>query len=67
MSNATKEVKPNQSADLVLREIWRIKDTLSASYNHDVDRLFADARERQKNSGHPVVNLQTKRRKAGTG
>ena len=67
MSNATKELKPNQSADLVLQEIWRIKDTLSASYGHDVDRLFAEARERQKLSGHPVVNLQKRkssRRKA---
>ena len=33
--------------DLVLQEIWRIKDTLSASYGHDVDRLFADARDRK--------------------
>ena len=64
MSNAIKEPKLNQSTDLVLQEIWRIKDTLSASYGHDVDRLFAVARERQKHSGHPVVNLQTKRRKA---
>ena len=52
------------TGDLVLQEIWRIKDTLSASYGHDVDRLFAETRERQKHSGHPVVNLQTKRRKA---
>jgi len=64
MSNATKELKPNQSTDLVLQEIWRIKDTLSASYGHDVDRLFAEARERQKHSGHPVVNLQRKRKNA---
>ena len=64
MSNAIKEPKLNQSTDLVLQEIWRIKDTLSAAYGHDVDRLFAEARERQKHSGHPVVNLQTKRRKA---
>ena len=63
MSNATKELKPSQSTDLVLQEIWRIKDTLSAAYGHDVDRLFADARKRQKLSGHPVVNLQTKRPK----
>jgi hypothetical protein len=62
--NASKELKVNQSTDLVLQEIWRIKDTLSAAYGHDVDRLFADARKRQKLSGHPVVNLQTKRRKA---
>jgi len=63
MSNATKELKPNQSTDLVLQEIWRIKDTLSASYGHNVKRLFADLRKREKLSGHPVVNLQTKRRK----
>ncbi len=62
MTNATKEPKPNQSTDVVLQEIWRIKDTLSASYGHDVERLFADARKRQKLSGHPVVNHQTKRR-----
>ena len=55
-------VKP--TGDVVLKEIWRIKDTLSASYGHDVDRLFAEARERQKHSGHRVVNLQTRPRKA---
>ncbi len=64
MSNATKELKPNQSTDLVLQEIWRIKDTLSASYGHDAHRLFADLRKREKLSGHPVVNLQTQRPKA---
>ena len=50
--------------DLVLREIWRIKDKLSAARGHNIDRLFADARKRQKHSGHPIVNLQAKRRKA---
>jgi hypothetical protein len=63
MSSAMKELKPRQSTDVVLQEIWRIKDTLSAAYGHDVDRLFAEARERQKHSGHPVVNLRTQRRK----
>ena len=57
-------MKASQSTDLVLQEIWRIKDMLAAAYGHDVDRLFAEARERQNLSGHPVVNLQTKRRKA---
>ena len=50
--------------DLVLQEVWRAKDALSAARGHSVDRLFADARKRQKLSGHPVVNLQSKRRKA---
>lgn len=47
--------------DLVLREVWRIKDKLSTARGHSIDRLFAEARERQKHSGHPVVNLQSKR------
>jgi hypothetical protein len=64
MSKATDIQTKKSSGDVVLQEIWRIKATLSASYGHDVDRLFAEARERQKHSGHPVVNLQTKRRKA---
>ncbi|MBI4663278.1 MAG: hypothetical protein HY735_31130 [Verrucomicrobia bacterium] len=64
MSKTTDIQSKKPSGDVVLQEIWRIKDTISASYGHDVDRLFAEARERQKHSGHPVVNLQTKRRKA---
>jgi hypothetical protein len=43
---------------------WRIKDTLSASYGHDVKRLFAETREREKRCGHPLVNPPPKRRKA---
>lgn len=61
MSDALKQTKPKQSADLVLQEVWRIKDELSASYGHNVDQLFEEARKRQKLSGHQVVNLQTKR------
>ena len=64
MNSATTEPKPNQSTDLVLQEIWRIKDTLSASYGHDVKRLFTETRRREKLSGHPVVNPPAKRRKA---
>jgi hypothetical protein len=64
MSEATKEQKLHETGDVVLKEIWRIKDELSASYGHDVDRLFAEARKRQETSGHQVVNLQTRQRKA---
>lgn len=64
MSKTTKERKLNQSTDLVLQEIGRIKDTLSASYGQDVKRLFAETRKREKLSGHPLVNPPPKRRKA---
>ncbi len=53
-----KEPKIYHSTDLVLQEVWNAKDKLSASYGHDVNRLFAEARRRQKDSGHRVVNLQ---------
>ena len=64
MKTLKNDVIEATEGDLVLREIWRIKDKLSAARGHSIDRLFTEARERQKHSGHPVVNLQTKRRKA---
>jgi len=61
----TTDVQPTKpTGDLVLQEVWRAKDTLSAQYGHDLDRLFAETRKREKLSGHPLVKLQTKPRKA---
>lgn len=65
MSNKlTTEPKSIRNGDVVLQEIWRIKDALSASYNHDVSRLFAETREREKHSTHPFADLPVKRRAA---
>ncbi|MBI4663272.1 MAG: hypothetical protein HY735_31100 [Verrucomicrobia bacterium] len=50
------------AGDAVLQEIGRIKDTLSATYGHDVKRLFAETRKREKLPGHPLVE-PPKRRK----
>jgi hypothetical protein len=63
--DTTKQATIKGRGDLVLQEIWRIKDELSAARGHDVHRLFTEARKRQRRSRHPVVNLQAKRRKAG--
>ena len=60
---ATKESPATSGGDLVLQEIWRIKDELSAARGHDVHRLFAEARKREKRSGHPLANLPNQRRK----
>jgi hypothetical protein len=60
MSKATTNVETE--GDLVLREVWRAKDSLSAARGHSVDKLFADLRRRQKHSGHRVVNLQDPRK-----
>ena len=53
-------------ADDVLREVWRIKDELSTRYGHDLDRLFAQARENQRQSGRPSVNLQKTTKQAAS-
>ena len=63
MSKTTDIQTAKTSGDVVLQEIWRIKDELSAARGHDVHRLFAEARKRQKHSGHRVVNLQGQRKK----
>lgn len=52
--------EPEMEADLVLREIWRAKDALSAAHGHSVGRLFAGLRRRERQSGHPLVNFQAK-------
>ena len=57
-TNTTIDPTETGVADDVLREVWRIKDELSASYDHDLDRLFAEAREHQRLSGRPSVNLE---------
>ncbi len=63
MSKTTELSASKATGDLVLREVWRAKDTLSAQYDHDLDKLFAETQKREKLSGHPLVNLPPKRRK----
>ena len=63
MSKTTRDSRETATGDLVLREVWRAKDALSASYGHDLDKFIAGMREREKLSGHRVVNLQGKRKK----
>ena len=64
----TTDIQPTKATgDLVLQEVWRAKDTLSAQYGHDLDKLFAEAHKREKLSGHPLVNLQRRRKAPATG
>ena len=64
MNKTTDFQTARPTGDIVLQEIWRIKDALSASYGHDVHRLFAETRKRETLSGHPLVSPPPKRRKA---
>ena len=64
MNKASETWPAKASGDLVLQEVWRAKDTLSAQYGHDLDKLFAEMRKREKRSHHPLVGLPPKRRRA---
>lgn len=57
--NATAAIENSSVSDEVLREVWRIKDELSESYGHDIEKLFADIQKKQRLSGRRIVNLQT--------
>jgi hypothetical protein len=60
MNKTTTEAIAMSRGDVALQEIWHIKDELSSARGHDVHRLFAEARERQKHFGHPVANFQSR-------
>jgi hypothetical protein len=64
MSKPTDIRSTKATGDVVLQEVWRAKDTLSAQYGHDLDKLFAETRKREKLSGHPLVDPPKRRRKA---
>ena len=42
----------------ILEEVWAARRALSEACGHDISRLFAGARERQRLSGRLVVNLE---------
>lgn len=67
MNKTTDIQPPKATGDVVLQEVWRAKDTLSAQYGHDLDKLFAETHEREKLSGHPLVNLQRRRKAPANG
>lgn len=60
--NKTDSRPAKTTGDLVLREVWRAKDTLSAAYGHDLDKLFAQTHEHEKLSGHTLAVLPVKSR-----
>jgi hypothetical protein len=48
--------------DEILQEVWAARKAITESCGHDINRLFAEARERQRKSGRPSVNLEKKDR-----
>ena len=58
---------PRETGDVVLREVRRAKDTLSAAYGHDLDKLFEETRKHEELSGHPLIRLDDLRKHPAKG
>ena len=43
--------------DPIVEEVHRIRKKLSAKFDHDIDAICADARERGKNSRRKMIDL----------
>ncbi len=52
------------AGDVVLREVWRAKDSLSAACGYDLDKLLSATRQREQQSGHPLVSRPHRRKVA---
>ena len=45
-------------ADDIIKELWKIKDTIAQEYDCNIDSLVAHLRKRARPKGQRVVNLR---------
>jgi hypothetical protein len=45
----------SMNRDPIVEEVRKVREANSARFNHDVDRIAEDARQRQKESGRKVI------------
>ena len=50
--------------DEIVEQVRRVREQQAAKLNFDLKAILADARKRQKDSGHRVVSFATKPKKA---
>ncbi len=50
--------------DEIVGEVRQAREQQAAKFNYDLKAIVADARKRQKDSGHHVVSFAPKRKKA---
>ena len=57
MTTTTPKTENPKPIDSVMAEVRRTKVKLLERFNYDLDAMFRDARARQSQSGHEVVDL----------
>jgi hypothetical protein len=45
-----------ETADTVVQEVRKIKETLSEKHEFDIDRILEDARRKQQESGRTILS-----------
>ena len=43
--------------DEIVEQVRKVREENAAKFNYDLKAIIADARQRQKDSGHPVVSF----------
>ena len=51
--------------DEVVDQVSEVREQNAAKFNYDLKAIVADARKRQKNSGHQVVSFAPRPKKSG--
>ena len=59
MITTTPKIENPKPIDSVMTEVRRTKVKLLERFDYDLDAMFRDARARQSQSGHEVVDLST--------
>ena len=49
--------------DEIVEQVRKAREQNAAKFNYDLKAIVADARKRQKDSGHPVVSFAPKPKK----
>ena len=45
-------------SDEIIKELWKIKDSVAREYGYDVDRIVAYLQGRPRTTSHQVVDLR---------
>ena len=59
MTTTTLKTKKQKATDSVIAEVRRTKVKLLERFNYDLEAMARDARARQSQSGHEVVDRST--------
>ena len=51
--------------DEIVEQVRQVREQQAAKFNFDLKAILADARKRQKDSGHRVVSFVTRKKDAG--